>query len=83
MTRSYGRAIAQWSPRYPNSLAQRLTRSFVGMSPVQHAGAREPDGLSLSVGGGGLLGGLVHGAQAVGWDHGEHFCYLVLGVEGS
>lgn len=34
---------------------------------------KEPDAIFCSVGGGGLLGGIIIGCKDVGWDHGMHY----------
>ena len=34
---------------------------------------KEPDAIFCSVGGGGLLGGIILGCKDVGWEHGTHY----------
>ena len=38
---------------------------------------KEPNAIFCSVGGGGLLGGIILGCKDVGWDHGTHYKHIL------
>lgn len=66
-----------WVSAYDDPILWEGHASMVHEIQTQ-LGGKKPDALFCSVGGGGLLGGLIVGCKDVGWDDGE--CLGILAV---
>lgn len=56
-------------PAYDDPLIWEGHSSMI--EEIRHQLGRKPDAVFCSVGGGGLLGGIIEGCKKVGWDDGE------------
>lgn len=69
-------------PAYDNPILWEGHSSMV--REIKKQLQQAPDAIFCSVGGGGLLGGIIVGCKAVGWDHGiSESLHGSLGIENS